>query len=332
MRLALIPLSLLLSVSPAIAQSDGAFTLRSSSERDDRVNLNLQYNDGRSNYGRTIERREFSDVKPDGERITFVLRRAAGTFRFEGRGSMDRASGWFEFSPDASFQREMERLGFAGLDTKALFVFALEDLSPEKVKQLQALVSDRLDTDQLIRMINHGAGLTYVQAMTEAGYKKLSSDEYVRARDHGVSTSYVREMGELGIKLPLNDLVRLRDHGVSVEYVRAMRAAGHDVSPEDLVRARDHGVSADFIKRMAALGHDKLPLNTYVKMRDHGVSAEYVEDMRDAGMTALSADELIRLRDHGISANYVKRMRELFKETPTAEQIIRLRTRGDIGR
>ena len=42
MKLVFLPVVFLAMVAPAAAQLDGAFTLRSS-ERDDRVSLNLQY-------------------------------------------------------------------------------------------------------------------------------------------------------------------------------------------------------------------------------------------------------------------------------------------------
>jgi hypothetical protein len=358
MPVLLIALTMLLAAVPIGAQTDGAFTLRQSS-RDGRINLNFQYADRHSNYGRMFERSAFSDVKQTGDRITFALRRAPGVFTFDGRGSMERASGSYEFTPSVEFQREIERLGFRDADDTALFVFALDDLTIEKIKRLQGLLADQIDTDGLVRLINHGAGLAYVQSMTDAGFKKMSSDDYRRARDHGVTADYARDMEALGAKLSLEDLVRTRDHGVTTDYAKAMRdagyqldiedlvrarddgvtadyvkgmrAAGHKVEIEALVRARDHGVTTDFIRRMGELGYGGLDLDEYVRMRDHGVTADFVESMRDAGLTKIPARDLVKLRDHGISASYVKRAREIFKETPTVDQIIRLRTRGDIG-
>jgi hypothetical protein len=355
----LVAFALLLAV-PVAAQMDGAFTLRQSS-RDGRLNLNIQFTDGdgRSNYGRNFERSAFTDVKETGDRITFTLRRAPGVFVFEGRGSLERASGWYQFTPNRDFERDLERIGFRGVDDRALFAFAIEDLTIDKVKQLQGLLADRIDTEGLVRLINHGAGLAYVQSMTDAGFRKLSSDEYRRARDHGVTAEYARQMATIGGKLSLedlvrtrdhgvttdyakamrdagyelgiDDLVRARDHGVTADYVKAMRSAGHKVDIEEMIRARDHGVTAEYMRRMGDLGHGGLPLDDYVRMRDHGVTPDYVESIRDAGLSKVSARELVKLRDHGISANYVKRAREVFKETPTVDQIIRLRTRGDIG-
>ena len=334
MKCLLIPAAvLLLTASAAAQQLDGSFTLRANDSRDndDRVQLNLQYQDGHSNYGRSFERSAFSDISRSGDRITFSLRRDPGTFKFEGRGTMDRAAGWYDFVPSPTFGPELERLGFKGVNPRALFVFALDDLTIVKVKTLRGLVANELDTDELVQLINHGAGIKYIQAMTDVGFKKLSSEEYRRARDHGVSEQFVREMADLGFKPSFEDLIRARDHGVSADYVRAMRDAGYKLQLEELVRARDHGVSTEFMRRMSALGYDKLPLDEYVRLRDHGVTPDFVESMRAEGYKNLSADELVRLRDHGVSASYVRRVRELFKGTPSVEQIIRLRSRGDIG-
>jgi hypothetical protein len=292
-----------LSALPAAAQLDGSFTLRRADDGN-RFHLNLLYADGGSNYGGTFERSDFSDVVQKGDRVSFVLRRAPGAMTFEGRGTIDRASGWYDFAPNAEFLRDMERLGFRAIEDSALFVFAMDDLTVLKAKQLQGLVSDTLDTEQLVRLINHGAGLRYVQSMTDLGIKKLSSDEYRRARDHGVSARYVKELSELGFKLSI----------------------------DELVRARDHGVSADFLTRMNALGYKGLDLQQYVRLRDHGVTPDYAESVGDAGLGKLSADDLVRLRDHGVSAEYIRRMKGLFKETPTVDQIIRLRTRREFGR
>ena len=325
-----IPVVALLSLTAPVAaqQLDGAFTLRSVQDAD-RVNINFQYADGHSNWGRTFDRSELSNVTRNGERITFALRREAGTFSFEGKGTLERAAGWYDFAPNADFQRAMEKLGFRDIDAKDLFVFAIEGLTVDATRQLQRLISDTLDTDGLVRLINHGAGVKYVQAMTDAGFKSLRADEYRRARDHGVSAEYARAMNELlGTKLALEELVRTRDHGVTPDYVRAMRDAGFKLSHEELVRTRDHGVTVDFVKRMSQLGYDGLPIADYVRMRDHGVTPDFVEEMRDAGYGKLTASELVRLRDHGVTPTYVRRVKEMLKESPSVEQIIRMRNTG----
>jgi hypothetical protein len=332
MRILLVPVLVATFAAPAAAQLEGAFTLGTwDKDPDSRVQLNLVYNDGHSNYGRRVERSALTDVVRTGDRITFALRREPGTFSFEGRGSLDRASGWYGFTANQEFRQQMEKLGFRDIEAKELFVFAMDDLTVTRVRQLQQLVSNRLDTPELVRMINHGAGFDYVQAMTALGFKNLTSDDYRRARDHGVSESYVRGMADLGVKLSLEESIRTRDHGVTPDYVRAMRNAGFQVSLDELVRGRDHGVSADYLQKMRDLGYDKLPLVEYIRLRDHGVTPDYVQSMRDLGYANLTANELVRMRDHGVTASYVKRLKELLKESPSAEQLIRMRSHGDFG-
>ena len=323
-----VPLVALLSLATSAAQPlDGAFTLRATPDAN-RVNINFQYGDGHSNWGRTFERSELSNLSRNGDRITFTMRREPGTFTFDGRGTPDRAAGWYEFTPNADFQRGIEKLGFRDVDPKDLFVFAMDGLTLDGVRQLQRLISDTLETDGLVRLINHGAGLRYVQSMTDAGFKNLRSDEYRRARDHGVSAEFAREMTDLGMSLSLDELIRTRDHGVTPQFVREIRSAGYKLSHAELIRTRDHGVTVEYIKRMGQLGYQGLPLDEYVRMRDHGVTPEFVEGIRDAGYPNLSADQIVRLRDHGVTVDYIRRVKEMLKETPTVEQIIRMRNSG----
>ena len=323
-------LAALLLATPVTAQQiDGSFNLQRAP--DGRIHLNIRNNrDGRgsSNWGRTFERSALAVTSQNGDHITFTIARAPGVFTLEGRGNADRASGWFAFQPNATFRREIEALGFRGVETEDLFVFALDDLTTAKVRQLLGLVADPINTDDLVRMINHGAGVDYVQSMTDLGFRNLTVAEYVRARDHGVTPRFAQEMRQLGMQLPLNELIRSRDHGVTAEYARAMRSAGHDISHDAMVRARDHGVSTEFIAEMTGLGYGQLALDEYIRMRDHGVTSDFVESMQRLGYKELTVNELVKLRDHGITVSYVRRTKELFKELPTVDQLIRYKNRS----
>lgn len=115
-----LPLVVLLLTVPIVArQLDGSFNLRAS-DTDDRININLRYEDGRSNHGRMVERSAFSNVTQSGDRITFTLRREPGSFAFEGKGTMERASGFYDFSPNQTFRQELERLGFRDVEARDL--------------------------------------------------------------------------------------------------------------------------------------------------------------------------------------------------------------------
>src|SRR6185369_9844726 len=180
---------LLLAPGKVIAQMQGSWNAEFDG---DRVHLNirtdLDFESGRrsggSNYGRTIDASSISGLSRSGERMNFTLKRAAGTFTFEGRGNSDRASGSFEFEPNRTFATDLGKLGFRGVTDANLLVIALENMDQQGVRRLTELVVDDIDTDDLMKMINHGAGLDYVQDMNSLGFSKLSSSDYVRARDH----------------------------------------------------------------------------------------------------------------------------------------------------
>ena len=160
MRILLVPVLVATFAAPAAAQLEGAFTLgRWDKDTDTRVQLNLVYNDGHSNYGRMVERSALTDVVRTGDRITFALRREPGTFTFEGRGSLDRAAGWYGFTGNQEFRQQLEKLGFRDIEVKELFVFAMDDLTVAKVRQvrrLKELLKESPSAEQLIRMRSHG--------------------------------------------------------------------------------------------------------------------------------------------------------------------------------
>lgn len=248
----LMPLAvLLLAAAPAAVSVpsqnrtdgfDGAFTIRASRDST-QLNLNFQYEDGRSNYGRNFNRADFTNVAPAGDRITFILRREPGTFSFEGKGTLERAAGWYSFAPNHEFARAVEKLGFRDIDAKALFVFAMDNLTIEKIRRLQKLVSDDLDSETLVRLINHGAGAEFIDSMSQMGFRNLSSDEYRRMRDHGVTPDYVESLKDVGYSnLSAAQLVRLRDHGVTATYVRRVKEMLKEApTVEELVRLRNTG-------------------------------------------------------------------------------------------
>src|SRR5687767_11215027 len=112
MRFASTLLALTVMASPLGAQDiSGSFTARFD---EDRVQLNFQAESGRSgwsNYGRSVSASALSGFTRANGRVNFTLRRAAGTFTFEGRGNDERASGSFVFDADESFERGLAQLG-----------------------------------------------------------------------------------------------------------------------------------------------------------------------------------------------------------------------------
>ena len=330
-RSILIPLAAVLCTAAATqAQSRIAGDFELERGRDGRYHINFkQDRTGRGNWamGRTFESGEI-DIRTSGNSVTFELHREAGVIRGTGRGDREDAYGDFTFEPAAGYRQAMSRLGFNDMDVQDQFSLAIDDLTTAEASELREMVSDRLNTTQLIRMVHHGAGHSYVRTMTQLGFRNLDSDEYVRSRDHGVTASYVREMRDAGFRLGLDELITTRDHGVTPEYISGMRALGFDGSHSEMVRARDHGVTPDYVRGLQRAGFTDLSLAEYTKMRDHGVTADYAEDIAREGYKGLSASQIVRLRDHGVSASYIRRVKSRLREEPSLDEIIRLRSRG----
>ena len=153
-------LAAVVAIAPASPQLDGSFTVRST-ERDDRINLNLQY-DGNSNYGRTLERSALSDVSRNGDRISFTIRREPGTFKFEGRGSLDRASGWYDFEPNPNFDYKNAKsmLKFFGKTAGAMWI----DEKDKQVARLEAVLFDSFNVGGgVLAKLKKGASFTLEQ-------------------------------------------------------------------------------------------------------------------------------------------------------------------------
>jgi hypothetical protein len=209
-----------------------------------------------------------------GPDVRFEMRRAAGTFHFQGRfngsGPGSTGEGTFTFRGDPVYVREMAGLGYS-------------------VKE-----------DNLLSLAMMDVSAAFAREIRDAGYPHLSLEELVRFRIHGVSPELVRSLGALGLRnLSPDDVVRLQIHGATPDYIRSLAAAGYQgLTAEDLVRLRIHGVSPEWIDQLAGLGYRNVPADDLVRMRIHGVNADFIR-AQQKGASTLTVDELIRRKIHG---------------------------------
>jgi hypothetical protein len=209
-----------------------------------------------------------------GPDVRFELRRAAGTFHFQGRfngsGPGSTGEGTFTFQGDPGYVREMAGLGYSVKEDNLLSL-AMMDIAP-----------------------------AFARETRDAGYPHLSLEELVRFRIHGVSPELVRSLAALGLRnLSSDDVVRLQIHGATPEYVRTLAAAGYQgLTADDLVRFRIHGVSPEWINQLAGLGYRNVPADDLVRMRIHDVSPDFIR-AQQKGTQNLTVDELIRRKIHG---------------------------------
>jgi hypothetical protein len=324
------------------------------------VNVRLSES-ANSSHGSTIALDRFQGLAPSllssGGAATFSLRRAAGTFAFEGMFRSGSGAGTYTFVPSASFPAELVARGFARPTAAEQYLLAREDVAFAFIDELAAQHYARPDLHQLVNAAQHGVDLNYLREMASLGYRFAQLDALIGLRDHGVSPQYIRELGEQGLtRLTAEDLVRARDHGVSPQYVGELKALGygsmsldelvgardHGVSPgyvrdlrqlgyqltlAELTAARDHGVSPEYVRDLAALGYPRTSLDELIAARDHGVSPEYVRELQGLGYR-LTLDELTTARDHGISPEYVRQLKAQGREGLSLDQLVTLRQQG----
>ena len=225
------------------------------------VNLRLSES-ANSSHGSTIALDRFQGLAPsllsNGGPATFSLRRAAGTFAFEGMFRSGSGAGTYTFVPGASFPAELVARGFARPTAAEQYLLAREDVAFAFIDELAAQHYARPDLHQLVNAAQHGVDLNYLREMGSLGYRFAQVDPLIGLRDHGVSPQYIRELGTQGLtRLTADDLVRARDHGVSPQYVGDLKALGYgSMSLDDLVGARDHGVSPEYVRES---GRARLP-------------------------------------------------------------------------
>jgi hypothetical protein len=299
--------------------------------RSARVHLNLRMDraQGYSNYGRTFPLDHLSNLQRSGRNVSFELRRPAGTFRFEGVGNDSRSAGTYEFIPDPAYRRALSELGLNQLDSRRMLTLAIHNVSVDDVRFMQRNVRGGFSTDQLVRMLDHGANPEFVRGIYAAGFTGLTAEQLTRTRDHGVDPEFIAEMRQQNIRLTLDEYVRARDHGVSAEYVREMRGLGFHNTFEQLVRARDHGVDAEFVRELSSAGLGELTLAHYVELRNHGVSGDFAFEMRELGYQRLTPAQLIRLRNHGVSASFARKANRAAGRRLDVDELVRQRSHGD---
>ncbi len=197
---------------PALAQEvSGLWESRSweddrDTERAPRVHLNLKLDRGRdqgnwqTGFGVDISELSgvpLSQVRGTATDVSFRLAREAGSLVFDGEFRSGRGTGFFAFTADAAYVRRMADLGYPGLSTERLFLFATQNVTT-----------------------------AYVAALADLGYGDLPEADLVKFAIHGVSADFVRGMNGLGYAdIAPEQLVKLRIHGVSLEYVRRVRSA-----------------------------------------------------------------------------------------------------------
>ncbi len=265
-----------LSLAQAAEPFKGNWTL-STSEQAGMVHFALSHrmNGGHSNHSTDWPAGEFLglDLAATGKRaVTFHITRDAGRFDCEGYLNNAEGAGLFVFTANPQYPKDMEAIGFGGIDADKQFAMAVTDVTVDFARQIKRENLIGLDTDKLIAFRIFRVDSQYIHGLRAEGLPATSADR----------------------------LIAFRVHGVTPAFARAVRNAGLETSEDQLIAFRVHGVSPEFIDQVRGLGFDKPSSNQLVAMRVHGVTPDFISRMQSRGIKDLTVDKMIDLRVHGI--------------------------------
>ncbi len=167
-----------------------------------------------------------ADLAQDGLKRTATLAAEAGTLTCTGTVHNGALEGDAEFKPDTAFAARMEQMGFTGLDSEKLMVYALVDVESAWVRSMQELGIHGLTTDNLIALRIFKADPAYVQSITSLGYDLPSADQLVALRVQGVNADEIRQIRTLGYQPNFDELEQIRIFRITPEFIRRMQARG----------------------------------------------------------------------------------------------------------
>ncbi|MFZ1014732.1 MAG: hypothetical protein WAN28_15420, partial [Terracidiphilus sp.] len=120
-----------------------------------------------------------TDLGHEGEHLTATLTAEAGTLTCSGTVHNGSLIGDSAFTPNAAFAAHMEQIGFSGLDSEKLQVYALVNVESAWAHSLQEMGIQGLTADKLIPLKIFNANPEYVRSITALGYDQPSADQLV---------------------------------------------------------------------------------------------------------------------------------------------------------
>jgi hypothetical protein len=268
-----------------------------------------------------------TDVNSNAANVQFSLIRPAGTIRFEGRFSEGNGAGNFRFTPNETFVREMESLGYKEFTDDDLLVLAAHDFAPQTIRDLRQLGYEPT-RKEVVELAIFRINAAFVRDMARLGYPDLTMRELVNMRVGRVDAAYVNGMRELGYKLSAREVANLAILGVTPAYIRELKSAGlTNLSAREAENLRIGRITAKRVEEYRRLGYDLEPR----KLGDfgiHGVTPQFIEELRALGYKDISARQLIDMKIHGVTPDYIRKMEKAGYKGVPVEKLMKLRQSG----
>jgi hypothetical protein len=274
-------------------------------------------------------------IRGTGAEVKFALVRAAGVFSFDGHFSGGKGAGHFDFTPDASFLRDMEQLGYTAFRDDELILFAAEDMSPATVRGLREMGYEvrRKDLDDIAVFRITPA---VIREYASLGYPNLSLREVVDLRVGNVDATYINALRELGFDhVSARQLADLAIQNVTPKYVREMRALFPAVTPRELEELKVGNITPARVEAYRKAGYPNLTVRQLSEFGIQNVTTEYIESLRKVGYDKLTPQQLLDMRIFNVTPEYIQQMQAIgvhdlhkmveMKETGAADILLKKR-------
>jgi hypothetical protein len=179
------------------------------------------------------------DLEHEGAAVDARMKAESGEMRCVGTVHEAAMRGTYSFTPDESFIKRMEAMGFSDLTPDRLQGYAMLDVTTEYVKEMKDAGVTDMTAQNIMGLRALKVDATYVKAMSAAGYPELRAQK----------------------------LTGMKAVGVSPEKVQAIRAMGYSPTQEELIQMSVFKIDAPFVERMKARGFKNLTIAQLVKIK-----------------------------------------------------------------
>ena len=237
------------------------------SDKDNKLQLNLERRSGKSHRNQMGQSFEFSDFQGltreqalSGGPVNFSLVREAGRIDMDGSFQNGKGSGTFRFTGNQAFVSAMQSRGF-------------------DFQQSRNSDDDRDSEDRLFAATVLNITTALADDLNSAGFGKLGVDDLFKAAIFKINSQFMREMKASGFQ---------------------------NLGMEELVKARIFKIDAELVRQVSQMGFEKEPFESLVKMQIFKVTPEFITEMRNEGLTNVQIEELVKLRIFKIDSEFIR--------------------------
>jgi len=250
-----------------------------------------------------------SDVEAAAANVNFALKREAGTVAFEGRFATGDGAGSYRFTPNESFARALNELGYEDIGDRQLLLYTVQELKISVVRDLIAM-GKKPTRRQLDEVAIFGITPQLLREYASLGYPDLSIREAVQMKIGRVDARFVSELASLGYKnLSAREISNLGILGVTPAYIRSLRDAGlGELSARDATNLRVGQITPERIAAYRRAGYDHLTARELSDFGIHQVTPEFIEELRKLGYTDLTPRQLVDMKIHSVTPEYIRSM------------------------